>query len=71
MFADKSVVVLPANASTSSTVYSTTTLTSVVFPPIDSDPTTTTLSRSQGAMQLNDVIALINSWADQSSYPPA
>jgi hypothetical protein len=26
---------------------------------------------SNGSMQLNDVIALINSWADQSGYPPA
>jgi hypothetical protein len=24
-----------------------------------------------GNMGLNDVIALINSWADQSGYPPA
>jgi hypothetical protein len=25
---------------------------------------------SNGSMQLNDVIALINSWADQAGYPP-
>jgi hypothetical protein len=27
-------------------------------------------SWSQGGMQMNDVIALINSWADQFNYPP-
>jgi hypothetical protein len=74
---------LSANPITTVPVFSTTT---IVYPPMDgcvmpgnglpcnevalAEVISGITLWAQGGMSMNDVVALINSWADQSAYPP-